>query len=538
MPGPDYTYYLTIGSGAEFGVNPGGEWSLEIKKAEDDFPWCKDYRIKMGGSLIFSGDDYEALMSSDCCEKVQIRIKCDGHDYWYGYFSFPYDCEIDEDTCFIEVTPKPLDKYYYFDMYADRIYTNLSLSTTFQYYDNFPNPADNWVGCYPCELLWDIITDIATNSAFGGAEPSSFTYSTVSTFFQNDLFPDGTNPYPVNNYVTGYKNMLNNIVFAFAIDICNQETVVGNCQDMPEWSWNDIMDIVHNVFNTWWYIDEAGDIRVEHISFWELYFGTGYDLTLIDGGRWIENLNKYAFNFDQLPLRESWIYNSVSYASESQYAAYIEYNCYLPGVAFYIKEYNNKDLSTDFEWVAPGTNNFLGGPTACSDLDDTCYMFIHCESRADLQAQGYGVLPACPWCAYWANHVVDGLPHVNGHLNRYNLIINYWMHDRPFWDGTIAVLGITPIVFHSTWKKLIQQDIIFPVCCDAEAEIVLTGNVGADPRYLWDFPIIDGSIITQYGDGDVNDGNISPDGMFNGTLEFEDLCDHDSPTEFSGASDF
>ena len=56
--------------------------------------------------------------------------------------------------------------------------------------------------------------------------------------------------------------------------------------------------------------------------------------------------------------------------------------------------------------------------------------------------------------------------------------------------------------------------------------------MGSEPRYLYEFPIIDGTVTTQYGDGDVNDGEVGPDGMFSGTLKFEDLCDHGSPTEF------
>ena len=72
---PEYKYYLTIGTERlfpiipEIEVNPGGDWELEIKLAEEDFPFCKDYRIKCGGEFIFSGEDYDQIIYVDCCNK-------------------------------------------------------------------------------------------------------------------------------------------------------------------------------------------------------------------------------------------------------------------------------------------------------------------------------------------------------------------------------------------------------------------------------------------------------------------------------------
>ena len=57
----NYTYYVTIGA-LETQVYPSGDWSLKIAKAEEEFSFCKDYRIKFDGEFIFSGDDYLTLI--------------------------------------------------------------------------------------------------------------------------------------------------------------------------------------------------------------------------------------------------------------------------------------------------------------------------------------------------------------------------------------------------------------------------------------------------------------------------------------------
>ena len=76
MSVPNYAYYATIGA-VETQVYPSGDWSLKIAKAEEDFPFCKDYRIKFDGEFIFSGDDYALIKGADCCDKIDLKIKCD-----------------------------------------------------------------------------------------------------------------------------------------------------------------------------------------------------------------------------------------------------------------------------------------------------------------------------------------------------------------------------------------------------------------------------------------------------------------------------
>ena len=111
MSAINYTYYVTIGED-ETQVYPSGDWSLKIAKAEEDFPFCKDYRIKIDGDFIFVGDDYYLLRAMGCCNKIDLKIQCNGVDYWFGYFAYPYDFEVDEDRCeicLLYTSPSPRD---------------------------------------------------------------------------------------------------------------------------------------------------------------------------------------------------------------------------------------------------------------------------------------------------------------------------------------------------------------------------------------------------------------------------------------------
>ena len=525
MSVPNYTYFVTINE-VITEVHPYGDWSLKIAKAEEDFSFCKDYRIKFGGEFIFSGDDYD-LFSTECCNKIELNIKCDGEDYWFGYFAYPYGLSFDEDRCEVKGTPKPLDKYYYFDLYADQD-VQLVSNNDLTYLTSFPTTNNYEADCIPCEPIWDIIEFIGTNPPLF---PATFVGAARSTFLQNDLFPDGTNPYPVNNYATGEANLLHNVVMAMAEDVCTP----GDTNEWEKMSWNDLMELLHNSLNTWWFIDENGHVRIEHIYFWELY-GTIYDLTTVDAGRWIVNSNKYTFQNEEMPKKEMWGWNVFSTGETWNNFIPEEityYDCFLPGKSLYTKEYPLTDLNTDFEYIAPGTNNLLTSPT-CANVNG--YMLLRCLTAAEADVFGYAVIPACAEYIVWfSQYLGDGNDHLNAHLSPINLITNYWMHDRPYWEGTMVELD-EDVIFESIWRNLLQRQISFPVCCDEEAEIILEGNIDNNPRYLYQFGInFNKNIITQYGAGELYTGTIK-DGMVGVELLFEYDCGEDTATDWDDYS--
>ena len=107
MSRPNWTHTITPSVGDGRVVNPGGSWELAIKGAWEDLSFCRDYRLKVEGEMVFSGDDYLWLIGQECYTQLDYEIKCDGDVIWNGYFSYPQDFDIDEDTCQVVGMPFP-----------------------------------------------------------------------------------------------------------------------------------------------------------------------------------------------------------------------------------------------------------------------------------------------------------------------------------------------------------------------------------------------------------------------------------------------
>lgn len=524
MSTPEYTYFITVGL-VTTQVYPYGDWSLDIHKAEEDFPFCKDYRIKCTGDVIFAGDDYDFILSQDCCEEMLFEIYCDGVLYWVGYFSYPNGFTFDEDRCEATGTPGTKDKYYSFDRNGDTDYENYYTYKKFTW-ESGAIASDNWTATRSyATLLWDIIDYYVQQIIAPGA-------TSASTFLENDLFPDATNPYPTDNYVTGFANKLNHILFAMT-----KHVVSGNAfnPSYPEISWNNWMEILHNTFNTWWYIDETGDVRIEHIYFWELYFGISYDLTIIDNGRWIVNTSKYRYKDEGLPQRELWNWREGLLNRTDFLEQLIAYDCSYRNDYFYEKEYSLSKLSTDLEYVAQNWPPNV--PIA--DVEDSDYMFLRTVDFTDYTWAGGDspdginrpnlllLAPAPDFVVWFSRGAITGVDHLNAHLSASNLHVNYWMQDRPFWEGTMIGFLAT---FESVWHTKIQEEFIFPVCCIGEAVEIFSKEyeMGWTPNE---------TITTQYGSGEIYTGNIK-DGMMKLEIAFQNDClPEDSATEWSQASE-
>jgi len=523
---PTYTYFI---NGIQ--VNPQGEWSLASKKASEDFPFCKDYRIKLKGELIFAGVDYTLLKAYECCEELKFDIYCNDVLYWVGYFSYPLNFEFDEDLCQAKGTPGARDKYYYYDFYAD-FKREIAPSDTFVYQRNFPTaiPGDDWtVPCIDCEPLWDIITLIGLAPPLWDA---GYGINMKSAFFNDsdDKFPDAT--YPVANginYVTGFANKLKHVVMAMTDEVCTLGATAGT---WPEWSWNDLMQIVHDEFNTWWYVDENGDVRIEHIRFWGLYFGVSYDLTTIDGGRWIWDTSKYRYTVEEMPKREDWNLSGFHRSAAPNWgpSGFSYFNCSLPDQISYAKKYELGNLGSDLEYIADGINNLAISPD-CADIGSSEYMFIRCITRAQAIALGYGTgiaIPACTYCAWFSQYQPDAANHLNAHLSSVNLLINYWCYDRPFWEGYLLISAVI-VTFESTERIMKQTELFFPVCCDNEL-IKLIESPYPPLLDLYEFGInMNEFITTQYGNGEIYTGTINF-GNFTIELVFENDCKPDPYT--------
>lgn len=517
---PKFTYFLSYDT-SEKQAHPSGDWSIKISRADEDLAYCKDVRLKFDGDLTFAGDDYTFIQNADCCDKIELLVKCNGLDYFRGWWSHPLMEKVNQDECTIKVTPKTKDKYYLADIQAEVERTFSSLPRVDLTWEEGGIGTNTWANLRgdAC-LLWDIYEGF-------GAFFIPVANNVVSTFFENDALPDGT-VFATNwNYVTGHANKLNHLVLAMGQHI-RDETYTP---DYPTKTWTEIITVLHDVFNVWWYIDENGDVRIEHISFWDLYVDEVFDLTELDGGIWIQNHNAYEYITGLLPGYEIWEWNELCIPANTTTVdfdpATINYANLCPPPQPYLKQevvnYDLRELITDL--------NYMDTNPAVGDISESTYMFLRCVTAAEAVAMGAVGLPGgTDYVCWYSQGASSGVNNFNHHLSQCNLIANYWMHDRPFWEGTVLNLGNT--VFASTEKIKKQSDIMFPVCCQSLWSVF--SYLGED---YWAFGVNFAEwITTQYGSGELYTGELTPDGMVKIEVVFENDCSEGPPTEWDDDS--
>ncbi len=512
MSVPTYTYFI---EGTE--VHPGGEWSIKPRRADADFSYCKDYRNVFEGELVFKGDDYDLLRGNFCCDILTFLIKCDGVDYWEGFFVFPTSFEVDEDLCTLTGSPGTKDKYFLFDLYAGDAIEVASGTNYVVSWEILPGGilGDQWKVGNRTILALDGIAQNILDNAIALAAPTL-----MSTFFWNDLFPDGTNPYPLAifpfedsiNYATGANQYLTGIGWEMTDYIQNL-----NVTAYPSWSWNQLMEILHDMINVWWYIDEQGDIRIEHIHFWDLYFGDSYDLEVLDDGKWIENSSKYRPMNELMPPREFWDVSTIFGGGANDFARQsIIYDCFagalnITGGHGAVKTYGTQDRVSDLEEV-----DWNSAP----DVDG--WMFLHTISRGEAQRPPFNLNPpiGVNRVVWYDFGVRSGANHLNAHLSTSNLINNYYTYDRPFPIGD--TIWSEPFVFESTARNQLQTEIVFPVCC-LELDSLTKGWWGNFPVPVFGLEFLE-HINTQYGSSEIYTASILDNGMMVVELVFSNFC--------------
>lgn len=490
---PNWTHTITPTVGDARVVTPSGDWELAIKGAWEDFPFCRDYRLKVEGEMIFSGDDYSWIIAQECYDRLNYEIKCNGIVFWNGFISFPFDFEINEDLCTAIGEPRPNDKYSIFDGEADTEY-EFEDDDFVVAWEDMPPGTDTWHCHDHASLVYNITHELLEDTvglAASVAQP-------LSTFFWNDIEPDTTN-IGTHNYVTANDpNELNLLGFIMADEVANNTDPA-----YPDMSWNDWMTILHNFFNVWWYIDDEDDkIRIEHIRWWEgFWFGAGDNLTTLDGGTWIENSSKYKFQLDQVP-RSEWWRNADTILAGNDFRRSTGLILY-PTDAFnpnqyYQKVYPLDEIKTDVEYTS----------IMVADCCDDQYMFLHLLdytdylwtdpgntapdgiARPNLPTACTGVPP--DYVIWYEAGAITAANHVNAHMAMSNIVTAYWYRWRPQLHGVTFAGAVT---FDSQEPLYLQSELAYPKCC-----------VFGDNEFQ-------SQIVTQYGNGYIRAGSLTQEGM-------------------------
>jgi len=449
-----YTY--TIDAVA---VNPLGEWTIEYQRNPGQIFWRRILR----GELVFKGDDYTLIMGKADCTPLEFIIYCDDVEYWTGEIKFPYAFFVDTDQCHLKCTPEVVDEYTcimnnynteYLAALGDGVVTLVTGAGAINHFALF------WFS-----FIRGFMSDMG---CFAVADCKS-------SFFFEDDFPNGTpyaGAYGTNNYMTGVANRLD------FLHICRNSWVRNDlggtqCDSSETFTFKTLETWLRERFNAYWYIDQNGDFRVEHIHFFdadfpESDFEDDIDLTTMTGRclpTFASRKNKYEYLVDKLFDQEAWSWQHYFDIEGNQ----------LHGVDFQGEPIFYGAAAGDKSDCVPGEFKEHESPTPRLWTDYGWAMLQGAAGTADnISCNGWFLVEKTPGfnTVNTDTGALSGAAVINGFCSTANLMANFFTYDRIFLTGHMNNGATPPAVeitaFDSEIRKKLQVEIEFPHCCTTE----------------------------------------------------------------------
>lgn len=217
----------------------------------------------------------------------------------------------------------------------------------------------------------------------------------------------GYQPYDYNNYVTGQKSKVDNLILFQKSDI-KRPNGSGNAS-ISNISLEKLVKDICNLFQLKWDIDEDGDFIIEHVSF----FQKGVGLNLV--GRFDERLRagkrKYSYDIDNMPRKEVFQVLDDKYQNGDFKGVPIVYSNSCVG----------KGEKEDKDWIVESiltdVTFVLNNPSSDSQIvSDDGFVLIACDAN-------YNIISEAP---------ILGGNTLNNSLSWARLHVDYWRHERIF----------------------------------------------------------------------------------------------------------
>jgi len=468
------TYRYTIN---DIDVNAIGDWEISYERNAGQI----FFRRILRGELTFKGDDYDTIMGMSDCDVLEFKIYCGASLHWEGKFKFPYDLEIDEDSCFMKGEPEVVDEYTCLLTNYETEYKLLlnAGGTAIQLRSCAGALLQNLGNAYPLGVAGGPAASIFTshlNTIINGSSYMDCDLTLASSFLWRSNFPNGTNyagAYGTNNYITGAGNRLEHI-YLYANSRLRQLWGGSACDGpLHPMTFKEYETLLRDRFNAYWFIDENGDFRVEHIHYFDPDFPESdyqvvNDLTTLvsnNGKLFAYRKNKYSYEVGELYDQEIFTWQhydgtegTIAHGADFQgvpiyYGSAVgdKSDC-VPGI------FKEKDLATpkfwsDIYWAyqlnAAGTPDSINCPGHVLLDVDSATNYVRCEQGA-----------------------YTGVNNINAHLSTANLQEHYFTYDRIFLTGHMNN-GATPpaaetTAFDTAKKHKLQEPIEFTLCCDED----------------------------------------------------------------------
>jgi len=459
-----YHYYIN-----DIEVFPKGEWSISYQRNEGQI----FFRRIFEGELTFIGVDYDLITALDC-EIATFDIYCGGTVFWQGQFQFPYLVKFDADSCTVVLTPEVVDEYSCIMDYYETEYTWLLTVGGLQ-------PIIHVCGGAQLHTLPISYPLGVTGAASGNTgylndiiiDRMGCGLTLRSSFLWRDNYANGDAYVGSNNYITGATNRLEFIYLCRNVSMraSLSNAALSSVLDQKI-TFKMFEDLLREWFNAYWFIDENGDFRIEHIYYFDPAFPNsdytvGKDLqTVMDrGGRsFAYRRNKYEYETGRMYDQERWgmqhyegtegtVAHDASFEGVPIFygPAVDRKSDYVPG-DFKEKEHVTDKFWSDVTWAwdiatnPPNTTPGAGTPETIRE-DGFCVIDVLTTSANIINCE-VGVLSANI---------------MNGHLSIANLQDHYHQYDRIFLEGDMNSGDVT--TFQTAQKHKLQESIEFPLCC-------------------------------------------------------------------------
>jgi hypothetical protein len=252
-----------------------------------------------------------------------------------------------------------------------------------------------------------------------------------SDFFEWDPYGDAPGYTTGFNYVTGATNQVSNLVILQKTDAINPDAT--DQATIGEMTFSEFMRMMFTMFRVYWDIDNNGDVRLEHWSYWALQ--PGMDLTTLDST--IEP-QVYTHTSDDIPRIERAKF------MEAQGNDFVGKDIRYSGPCIFgdkVQDISPGKITTDITYILTDPTEISkdGFAVLATNLVDGVYVTII--------AQG----------------AVSFTTTTNAPLSWANLQRDFWTWDRPFRYGNMNSVDTE---FDGYLPNIEQEDVSASLCCD------------------------------------------------------------------------
>jgi len=201
----------------------------------------------------------------------------------------------------------------------------------------------------PTALLAGALLHDILNTVVSSVNYMNLSYNVVSTILWNDALGSDP-PASIDTYITGHAT--NDYVLEASAQwnylwLMRVDSLTTDKEENIPLSLKDLMDLIKLKMRCWWFVDEDGDIRIEHEKYFKEY-DPQLNVTLITADKPEVDARKYAYDRSDLYNQVSFTENNMSHEDWIDFAK-IEYA--ILTTSLNVKEINLQNLTTDIKYV-------------------------------------------------------------------------------------------------------------------------------------------------------------------------------------------